>query len=292
MIQQQKQEVKITETITPKSSESEEGSEIVPEETETPSESSTDKTTGDETLEPETKEEEPELKEEVPSGQPSQEPVIKEVQGETPREHALRLEVTRLKLERRQMRKSDLFKEESPKEISKKELSEESKKILEKYQPEELSNLKEVFEVMADDLGFVRKGEQEHQSFQTQSSDILDDFLENHTEYHPENDKGDVVWNAFKSEFELYKQPTTPRGYKKLFEKIHSSLFGDEVSPESELKKIEAQKQKTKVVSHQASSPNVQKVVDTKVVTSSIDPSLKRHMKGFEEKELKDIFGE
>ena len=87
--------------------------------------------------EPEVKEtEEVVLEKEVPAP----------VEGETPREHALRLEVERLKGLRRQERKEDLNQVETKIEKI------EKKDVLSKYDQTELANLKEVIGVFAEEF--------------------------------------------------------------------------------------------------------------------------------------------
>lgn len=214
-------------------------------------------------------------------------PEIKDVEGETPRERALRLEVTRLKRMQKSKMSEGMFKD-SP-EIEKKDTDPEKKKILDKYNQDELNNLKEVLNVMADDLGFVKKDEYQKSTYQSQSKNILDDFLDSHPEYLPENDKDNILWNRFQEEFSMYRPPQNPKDYKRIFDKIHKEIFN--VSSEDSLKKVNAEKEKIKSVSHNSNSSDTTQNKQ-KSSTPALDPSLKRYMKGFEEGELDELFGE
>lgn len=176
-----------------------------------------------------------------------------EVEGETPRERALRLQVTLLRKKVRAERVGDLnVKQNATQGTAKPEMSPEKKKVLERYKPEEIQSLKEVFDVMADDMGFVRKDQLGATTYTEKAGEELDKFIEAHPEYLPENDTDNVLWDAFKAEYALYKQPENPKDFKKIFEKVHRDVFG--IKPAGENKTINAAKEKIKVASHSGSS--------------------------------------
>lgn len=175
---------------------------------------------------------------------------IAEIEGETPRERALRIEVTNLRRKARDGRKDELSIKSPVGE--RQELSPEKKKVLERYKPEDIQNLKEVFDVMADDMGFVRKEQLGATSYADKASDELESFIDNHPEYLPENDTDNVLWGRFKEEFAIYKQPDNPKDFKRIFEKVHREVFG--IKPALENKNINAAKEKIKVASHSGPS--------------------------------------
>jgi len=271
-------EVKDVDTVELPADESADNETVEIEEKETP-ESSEQKKPDQEEI--------PEIKEELRGRQSKEETPgeLKDVDGETPRERALRLEVTRLKRASKDKMSDGMFKD-SP-TVEPKEISPDKKAVLEKYNPDELNNLKEVLNVMADDLGFVKKDDYQKSSYQTQSKDILDSFLDSHPEYLPENDKDNVLWNRFQEEYAIYKPPQNPRDFKRLFEKIHKEIFN--ISSDDSLKKVNAGKEKIKVASHASNSSNTNQ---NKPQQSNLDPNLKGYMKGFDEKELGELFGE
>ena len=215
---------------------------------------------------------------------------LKDCIVETPREKALRLENQRLRDGNRRKKSDDLFAGSEEKPVKKKqEMSEDKKERLKKYDPKEIENLREVLDVMADDLGFVKKDEYNKSSYEGQAKDILDDFLEDHQEYDPTNDKDDVLWNRFQSEFSLYKRPENPRDLKKLFKKIHNDIVG--IKPASDLRKIEAKKEKIDSASHSASkskSTKKEQIVDRS--NSTVDKETARKgLKGFTDEEIDEL---
>lgn len=276
----------------------EDGNEIVnPElsktkETETPSESSEENKEEEPEETPEEKpKEEPEEPPKEPEGSEplkqniEEEKKPKPVPGETPREYALRLEVDRLKKERRDTRSKELLGETPA--TAKKDIPPEKKKLLEKYKSEDVNTLKEILDVLADDFGFVRKDEYNKTTYEQSAGSELDSFLETHSEYQPENDKDNVLWNAFKTEFEFYRKPENPRDYRKIFAKVHQSIFGIN-SSSTDLKKVKAEQEKLKHISPAgATPPNNQPKKSIPV----LDPSLGVHLKGFTEEEKKELFG-
>ena len=215
---------------------------------------------------------------------------IKRLPDETPREYALRLEVTRLKRGNREKRAKELLGEAKPEKPSGitqaqfEELNEDEKTLLGQYDPNELSAFEKILDVLAKKHGWVKRGDLISTTRGQVSDNILDNFLQGHPEYLPENDKDNVLWNRFKSEFQLYKIPENPRDLKRIFNKIHLDIFG--VKSEDELRKISAQKEKLKVVSHAGSSA-------TRGLSSPegtrLTPEQRSHFKGFTEKDFEEL---
>ncbi len=118
---------------------------------------------------------------------------ITEIEGETPREHALRLEVTRLRQLARKERSNDILGNERETISAKREMSPESKAKLANYREEEINALRDVFPVLAEEMGFVRSDQLNAQSYSEKAGSELDSFLDKHPEYLPENDKSSSV---------------------------------------------------------------------------------------------------
>lgn len=279
-----KREVNLEETVEVKPAE--EGSEEETSEEETQPEEET------ETLSESSPEEKPvqEEPEEELRGRKiaSEQEKPKPVEGETPRENALRLEVARVKRLNRELKAKDLLGEGVPEE-KKPDITEDKRKVFEKYNPQELENLKEVLTAMADDLGFVKKSDYTRSTYQSSASEQLDAFLEKHPAYLPENDPDNVLWSRFKEEFSIYKQPNNPRDFRRLFDKIHKDIFGAS-SDEESLKKINAQKEKIKVASHSGTSSS--KSTKSSPSGPKLDSSLRGNLKGFTDEELDEMFEE
>jgi len=313
MAEQQKEVNVDVDKVELEPSETEEGEEVITkpediEEKETPSdESSTEKEPSETKEEEEGGEEKEKLITQIrkEKGEPSEseedkgfvepsdeesEGEIKRLPGETPREYALRLEVTRLKRGNREKRAKDLLGEEKPEKPSGitqaqySELTDDEKSLLGQYDANELSTFERILDVLAKKHGWVKREDLASTARSQVSNDILDDFLQGHSEYLPENDKDNVLWGRFKSEFQLYKVPENPRDLKRIFNKIHQDIFG--VKSDEGLKKINAQKEKIKVVSHSGGSA-------TRGQSSSegvrLTPEQKGHLKGFSEKDFEEL---
>ena len=272
------------------------GGDNIDEEKETPPESSqeetADKDDGDKIkakpeIESETKEKEiekdktpiPETDSDIDDGK------IKRLPNETNREYALRLEVTNLKEQMRQTRTGEIFIPPAP--TVKKELSPERKKILEKYKPEDIQTLKDVFDVMAEDMGFVRSDKLEASTFQQKSTEILDDFLEKHPEYQPENDHGNVLWNRFKDEFAQYRPAKSPKELLQFLNKTHREVFG--IKSATSLNKENATKEKAKVASHSGASKPIREGIQQRQVIQGLRTDM---LKGFSDEEIAELTGE
>lgn len=96
----------------------------------------------------------------------------------------------------------------------------------EKLAPEDQKKL----EAWAKKQGFVSQKDlqAERQKIQQESAKAIEnqaisEFLDKHKEY----DK-DEEWSKVQAEFQLYKAPTSLEGYRKLLNKIHAELNGDD----------------------------------------------------------------
>lgn len=243
-------------------------------ETETPA-SSSDADNEPEVEETESEEETPE--EEETNAPVADEPEVKHepkpVDGETPRERALRLEATRLKGLLRDQRKDELFVKQ-PTDISKKD------EELAGYDPEQIKN----FEKIAKQLGFAKKDEILSQTSQERLNDTFNEFMEAHPEYAPENDKDGVLWNQYKTEFQLYNPPKDLKVLKKILNKVHNDVYG--IQPAKNLNKINASQEKIKVASHTGASAGK----ETRRTSSKPSSGLRTDMmKGFDQKEIEEL---
>ncbi len=232
------------------------------------------------------------IKKPAPTGdekKPEGEDGLQDVDGETPRERALRAEVTRLKGANRKERGEEVFGQPKPAAAIRKELSEDDKKVLGKYKPEEIGALKEVLPVLAKEMGYVRADELAGASYAEKAQETLDGFLDKHPEYLPENDKDGTLWNAFKAEYALFKQPSNPKDFSKIFERIHRDVFN--IKPAGALPKVNAQQEKTRVASHAGASSQgaAPRERSGKPAASGFRTDA---LKGFTDEEKAEMFGE
>jgi len=197
----------------------------------------------------------------------------KPVEGETPREKALRLETSRLKGLLRKERQDELF-------IKQPVSSKKPEEDLSEYDPDELKR----FEKLAKSLGFAKKDEIVRDSVQDKNNNEFETFIEAHPEYSAENDKDGVLWNQFKTEFALYNPPQDPKTLRKVLNKVHNEIYG--VKPAVNLNKINAQQQKLKVASHAGTMGSKASVSSPKAPNSNIRLDM---LKGFSEEDLKEL---
>ena len=260
--------------------------EIEEDEKETPPEPSTDEkpdeTTEQETEEPEAesddepKEEEivPEKDVEVDSEPKKKTP--KPVEGETPKEFALRKELER---ERKKVR--NLMSKQLNVKKQDSDIFVDDKDSLKDYDPDEITRLDKILQ----SRGYVRKDELQKQTFKDQTDHELNVFLKEHKEYLPENDKENVLWNQFKEEFSILRKPANVDQYKDFLERTHKSIFCNKTINKNT---AAAAKEKLQVASHGSTTVNKPKVHSK---SSSITPEMKSHLKGFTDEEIEDMFG-
>ena len=72
--------------------------------------------------------------------------------------------------------------------------------------------------------GYVKKDELVQSNYQDAHKSAEDKFFEDHSEYLPENDEGDVLYDALKEELSLYAPPKNPSKIKELFERAHAEV--------------------------------------------------------------------
>lgn len=183
---------------------------------------------------------------------------LKRLPNEPPREFALRLELAKTRTQLREERGHEIMDTVRPATPTAQAVSPVAAEVLGKYKPEELAALREVLPVIAGEMGFVRKDEIAGSSYTEKVQEELDGFMEKHPEYSPENDPDGTQWNAFKNEFGQFKQPANPRDYRRLFERVHQTVFG--IQAGGPLPKVAAAQRKVQVASHAgASGPTSQR---------------------------------
>lgn len=258
------------------------------EEKETPSDSSTedkpDEEVKDEVVESTESVEESveDTKEPEPSIVESTTPP-KEVEGETPRERGLRLEVEKLRKANRQSKKESFFSddEEPVKPVSEPEPQDD--KLLSKYDKTELENFRELLQSEAGKMGFVKKGDFEKSSFKSQADDILDDFLVEHKEYSADNDPQNTLWDKFREEFGVYKKPSNSRKFKKLLDRVHKDVIGSQGGLNSA--EVAAQQSKIKQASHGGTT-----IAKKTKPDSEVNSALRIDMlKGFSQEDIDEL---
>ena len=216
---------------------------------------------------------------------------LHDVEGETPRERALRAELakTRGRLRKEQGQDLGLARGQQPapaQQQEKPELSQRRQELEKKFGPAAIANLKEVLPLLAEEMGFVKAEDLSKQSYEEQSEAVLQGFLDQHKEYLPENDKDGVLWNAFKAEFGLYNKPANPKDYQKIFNRVHTAIFG--IKPAGDKGSLTAAQQKITVASHAGASGPGRSGIQSR--NSGRAPGIRTDMlKGFTDEERERI---
>ncbi len=211
------------------------------------------------------------------------------VLGETPKETALRIELTKTRKDLRKAQTVATMKEMAtgrPAPVAP-AVVEGMKKLKENYTDEELKNLEDAVDLIAASKGYVKKEE----TYQDTINSSVEDFVNSHPEYKPENDKKDERWAAFQQKLKsgLYNlEHKTPQQLKHIFAKANDDVIADlgatqiKKAPVREPLKIAAQKQKIAVVSHSGGT----KSAATKSKAAPVDPTVRDHFKGFDDSDF------
>lgn len=191
--------------------------------------------------------------------EPSNKHGLKRGPSESTTEFARRLEIADLRSQLREKRSGEILGNIAPPSATPGSLpplpvaSDEEKAVLEKYGAGPVAALKEVFPILAKEMGFVRKEEIAGDAYTRDVQGQLDAFTASHPEYLPENDPGGETWKAFKTEFAQYRPPANAKDFARLFEKVHQNVFGI-TSGGATLPRIEAARATVRTAGHAGAS--------------------------------------
>lgn len=219
----------------------------------------------------------------------------KPVDGETPREKALRLETARVKALLRRERGEKLLGHAVSKTTGKQEedLSEDEKRALENYDPEAVKNLENVFQILAKKHGYVKKDEWTQVEYKKERDSLFEGWLESHPEYSEEKDPDGVLWKRFGEEYKLYAVPQNPKDYVKIFNKIHNEIFGITQGSSESIQKARAAQEKIKVASHGSVyvSGNKPQISPQSNYDQELKNLAQTKLQGFSDQEIDEMFG-
>lgn len=197
----------------------------------------------------------------------------KPVEGETPKEQALRIQIQKLREKIRD--KDEVIKIAQP-IIS----DEEYEALKDEYTPEELQKVEKLFDVIGKKKGYVKA-----EDIYTQSgNEVLEAFIEKHPEYKPENDLDDFRWNTFKNILtkDYNRVGKQPKELTKLFEKVNRDVleeFGESPKKTISSSKLNAEIQKVRSVSHTGGT----KTEISKKSNAPTDPNVRKMFKDFDD---------
>jgi len=202
------------------------------------------------------------------------------VEGETPREKALRLETQRLRGLLRTKSVHDLVEVVPGSAPADQESIQKLRDL--GYSDEDISNMENAIDIIASKKGYVKQ----EQSIQQAVDGVVETFIESNPEYKPENDPEDVRWNRFQEILKsgIYNlSGKAPKQLRVIFDKVHKDVVSELGEPNvtTEVRRDAAQRHKIKVVSHSGGT----KTAPTKPKTA-IDPGVRAMFKGFEDDDL------
>ena len=257
--------------LTPEEPEEDEDALVVPPLEEEPSEKDVEEASKIKSIP------EGEVPEEVPESTTEETPVLKQpnpVEGETPRERGLRIEIQKL---REKVRNKDELLKITPAPMDNKEYD----ALKEIYSDDELEKVEKLFDVIGKKKGYVKESDIYTKEGQT----TWEGFEKQHPEYKPENDPEDVRWNAFKTiiDRDYKREGKSPQELARIFNKVHDDvkeLFGEvktTIAP-----KRNAELQKVRSVSHTGGT----QTEVSKKSNAPTDPKVRAMFKDFDDEDF------
>lgn len=158
---------------------------------------------------------------------------------------------------------------------------------------EDLSDVAEadvaVIEKVLRAKGYVRKDDISAITHKEKMDSYKNEWLSQHPEYLPENDKDDSHWDALDSAVSAYfKAPTNPKDITKVLDAAHAMIGGQsKVLPVKSPASIAAAKEKLLSVSKSSGGSGATSIV--KSSSQKIDKGMASYLHGFDDDELKDL---
>jgi len=204
----------------------------------------------------------------------------KPVDGETSKERALRKEVERLKRERREKSQEKVFSNidnHKNDDVDIKELLDQG------FTREDISNSEKIIKVLAPKLGLVSKT----QTYQETANTVLENFIDGHKEYKPENDKDDIRWNRFvdiiKNDYNLNNK--TSKQLESIYYRVHRDVCEELGEVSDSVKKRNAQQNKISSVSNSGGTQSSKHTTKPQTASKSVDVNGVK-FSGFDEDDL------
>lgn len=139
--------------------------------------------------------------------------------------HRLLREISELKGQKRDIKQQELFKVQ------------DTIDEIEGVDPEDVKRMEAVLKKR----GYVTQ-EEAHKMFYDSTKDtVLNQFLDKHPEYKPENDPGDLNWQTLNRELALYKMPTDPHRIAEILDRAHKSVRPLQSAPKQNIPAVKRQ---------------------------------------------------
>ncbi len=244
------------------------------EEKETPSESSTESEAEEEVAEKtndEVSSEGTTSEKSVNETEVAEEVKKEDVEGLARQKEKLLADIRELRQEKREEKDSRIYKKEPlivPKEEDLADVAEADINLIEKVLKAK---------------GYVRKDEVQTLTYKEKVDSYKNQWLENHPEYLPENDKENIRWDDLNSTIiRLFKMPDNPKDIVKVLDTAHSLVSKTSLPTKSSASE-RATKEKIKTISKSSAGESGAKVPQKSTGVS------RNAFAGFTEEELKEM---
>lgn len=204
------------------------------------------------------------------------------VEGETPRERALRQKVETLEKAERDRTATALAESGRPATAPATQLTPEEEATLKGFESKEVAALQRVLPILAKQAGFVKSEDLTQKQYGERALETITAWVDEHPEY-----KDQTLWNRVREISDTtYKPPLNPKDWTKILNRIHAELSG--IEPIGDKGAITAARQKITVASHAGTSAPAR---TTPQAQRKVSPSGLRldGLSGFSEEELKEI---
>lgn len=259
-------------------------------------------TDGDDIEEEEGDEPDPEIDEEEIAEEPvdetdpeAEKDELKPVEGETPRERALRAALLKAKRELRAKKVRETM--EGAAEGVDNDISDEDyDKLREIYDDDEIQRMETMIDIIARKKGYVKN----EQLVANEGNNVLNEFIKAHPQYEPENDPNDKHWKTFVKilESDYNYKGKKPEQLKSIFAKVHADVNKElgikdtTTAVAINKRKLDAQRQKIRTAGISGATGNSKPVNKSpeaqNKATKTIDPTVRSMFKGFDDSDFED----
>lgn len=158
--------------------------------------------------------------------------------------------------------------------------------------PDDLSDIADsdvaVIEKVLRVKGYVRRDDIQTMTYQEKIDGYKNQWLAKHPEYLPENDPEDKNWDSLNSTVSAYfKAPSNPSEISKVLDLAHTMIKPAGSLPVKNVASTDAAKEKLQSSSKGSGGSGSK---SSSINSNKFDPSLSKHMQGFSDDELKEMF--
>jgi len=146
-----------------------------------------------------------------------------------------------------------------------------------------------ILDAWAKQKGYVPESKLKETNYKSEQKYQVDQFMDKHPEYKPENDTGDIKWSKLAGEINTYyRMPTDPRQISNLLERVHNHL--NPATEKDVEKKALAKIQKNKTAALGGSGSGAAKA-ESKSGKAKLSKEVINHMKrgGYSDEDIAEL---